>query len=614
MMIDPFDPRRFIGYVSRVTPETTQIHFPNSRLLKKFYYDGDVLHGGVVRNFVILEGEDRGFLAKIVSIELPEKERAFLSEAAFQNEDKMHPVGKVEIQLCFEIFGEIKAIKGLDQYPPVGSKVYACSPGLLQNFLKDFGAEDGCGDLLDIAVLPQDQGYPVKISANALFGRHCAIVGTTGGGKSYTIAKLIEEMLKRDGAKIILLDATGEFRDLGDDSNTKGVKIGRNGDCYLSYTNLTESDLFALFRPSGQIQVPTLQKAIKSLKLARALERQGKQAELNGTTYVFPDFYENGMIFKAGKLKHEFNEKYAENIESVESDNVDFEIGKLATQITNECIYENGYNNNASVFGGEHSSQKEHSSSLIMRINARIAKSSFSESFGLSDQAKKYEIISSCGVGGKKAKLSFEKVFFDFYSSPDKKLLKVDIGRLDFEENLREIVTNSIGRYFLEYSQREKMEFRDNPVILFLDEAHQAFRTEKIKDEYSNEFKLDAFERIAKECRKYGLFLCLSTQRPRDIPQGVLSQMGTFIAHRLINQFDRDAIENASPEGSKYVLSFLPSLGQGEAILMGVNFPMPINLKIQKVSDANKPNSDTPKLFTTPNKKNVEGEKVNNNV
>src|SRR5690606_22779303 len=132
---------------------------------------------------------------------------------------------------------------------------------------------------------------------------------------------------------------------------------------------------------------------------------------------------------------------------------------------------------------------------------------------------------------------------------------------------------------------------------VFLDEAH-LFLNKKIKDEYSIEMELNAFERIAKECRKYGLFLCLSTQRPRDIPQGVLSQMGTFIAHRLINHFDKEAIENASPDGSKYVLSFLPSLGQGEAILMGVDFPMPINLKIKKIEkDENKPNSNTPKLF-----------------
>ena len=98
--INPFDKDKFVGYVSKVTPEITKVHFPNSKLLKKFYYDGDVLHSGIVRSYVVIEGEGYGFLAKIISIELPEKERMFLSESSFQNTN-LHPVGSVEIQLCF---------------------------------------------------------------------------------------------------------------------------------------------------------------------------------------------------------------------------------------------------------------------------------------------------------------------------------------------------------------------------------------------------------------------------------------------------------------------------------------------------------------------------------
>ncbi len=121
------------------------------------------------------------------------------------------------------------------------------------------------------------------------------------------------------------------------------------------------------------------------------------------------------------------------------------------------------------------------------------------------------------------------------------------------------------------------------------------FLNKKIKDEYSIEVDLDAFERIAKECRKFGLFLVLSTQMPRDIPRGVLSQMGTFIVHRLINQQDREAIEYACSEANKCALSFLPILSAGEAMLTGVDFPMPIILKINQPKD--KPDSETPNIF-----------------
>ena len=312
---NPFSHHRFIGYVSKVAPDITQIHFPNSNLLKKFYHNGEVLHGGVVRNFVIIEGEDHGFLAKIISIELPEKDRSFLSEKSFLNDDKMQPIGRVEIQLAFEIFGDpkkgMKAKKGLDQYPPVGAKVYVCSSKFLAQFLKDFGKKDECEDLLKIATLPQDESLEIEISANALFGRHLGIVGTTGGGKSFTIAKLIEEMLKKDrGVKIVLLDATGEFDRFGSDEEKKVErrKFGKKedgGNIYLDYKNLTESDLFALFTPSGQVQVPVLRNAIKSLKLAKCLKDKEKS-----------DFFDKkeGLIKKAGKvtqLFYQLYEKYA---------------------------------------------------------------------------------------------------------------------------------------------------------------------------------------------------------------------------------------------------------------------------------------------------------------
>lgn len=583
-MKNPFDHNKFIGYVSRVTPELTRVHFPNSNLLKKFYLDGDVLHSGIVRNYVIIEGEGYGFLGRIVKIELPEKERLFLSEAAFQRQDgDFHPTSEVEIQLAFSIFGEIKSRKGLDQYPPVGSRVYACSPEYLELFLKDFGKDESGeveDDLLEIATLPQDQEYSIKISANSLFGRHCAVVGTTGGGKSYTVAKLVEEMLRKEKPiKILLLDSTGEYKAISAKDSCETATLGVDGNTFVHHKDLTESDLFALFRPSGQVQMPILQNAIKSLKLAKVI---GDKKQID-TAFEFPAYYNTGNIKKSGD-KGNYEQVVIENASFLNSENADFDIEKLPQQIQFECVYPDAYGGDTTKWGGEDKNAATNSSSLITRVKSRINSKDFSLGFGLT-------------VDARKDRQSFEKVFSDFYDG-DKKILRIDISRISFEENLREVLVNSLGRYFLNRFQYGLNDgFRDKPVVFIIDEAHQLFRVDKIKDEYSNEFKLDAFERIAKETRKKGLFLCLATQRPRDIPHGVLSQMGAFIAHRLINPLDREAIMSASPEGSKYLLSFLPSLGQGEALLLGVDFPMPVNLRIKQVSDDFKPDSATPKLF-----------------
>lgn len=563
MKIDPFDHHRFIGYTSKVTAEFTQVHFPNSKLLKKFYYDGDVLHGGIVRNFVIIEGEGYGFLAKIVSVELPEKERSFLSESAFQNTE-LHPTGKVEIQLTFENFGTLEAKKGLEQYPPVGAKVYVCSPELLQIFLKDFGKTDDFDDLLEVAQLPQDSGYPINISANAIFGRHCAIVGTTGGGKSYTIAKLIEEMLRKEDIKMILLDATGEFDKFG-----SNLEVG--GNCHFHYSYLQEDDFCALFRPAGQVQLPKLLEAMRSL---RAVTVRGQDGPIH-TTPESPEV-RNGNLIKQKKKKAGYYKFISEN-SSVENPRTTFTMQKLPGQILGECVGEW----NEGEWDGIAQKERDNCASLVLRINSLINSESDNAIYNFQDNIKNDSLISKLDE------------FFSETSS--EKLVRVNLMKVPKDSDTSSIMVNAIGRYLL--SKAIFGDFRENPTVVFLDEAH-LFLNKKIKDEYSIETELNAFERIAKECRKYGLFLCLSTQRPRDIPQGVLSQMGTFIAHRLINQYDREAVENASPEGSKYVLSFLPSLGRGEAILMGVDFPMPINLKIKKVAKESEPNSHTPKLFS----------------
>lgn len=122
--------------------------------------------------------------------------------------------------------------------------------------------------------------------------------------------------------------------------------------------------------------------------------------------------------------------------------------------------------------------------------------------------------------------------------------------------------------------------FKAAPLVLFLDEAHQ-FLNKRIGDE-GFEYELDSFDLIAKEGRKYGLTLCLATQRPRDIHEGVLSQMGTMIVHRLTHGADRDVVERASRDIERAVASFLPTLAPGQALIIGADFPIPIPIQITK--------------------------------
>jgi len=161
----------------------------------------------------------------------------------------------------------------------------------------------------------------------------------------------------------------------------------------------------------------------------------------------------------------------------------------------------------------------------------------------------------------------------------ESKLLRIDLSAVPFEASSREILVNAIGRKLMDLA-RSKNISHDNPMLVFIDEAHQ-FLNKTVGDE-SSSIKLDSFGNIAKEGRKYGLNVVIATQRPRDIPEDVLSQIGSLIVHRLTNYHDQEVVKRAVGSMDERSASFLPTLSQGEALLLGIDFPFPMTVKIKK--------------------------------
>ena len=168
------------------------------------------------------------------------------------------------------------------------------------------------------------------------------------------------------------------------------------------------------------------------------------------------------------------------------------------------------------------------------------------------------------------------------------KLLRICLSGIAYEFHAREIIANVIGRHLL--TQARDGAFQQRPTVVFVDEAHNFLGRHIGTEDYAT--KLDAFELIAKEGRKYGLNICLASQRPRDITEGVLSQMGTLIVHRLTNDRDREVVERACGEIDRAASAFLPNLRPGEATIIGTDFPIPLTVQIHE--PATKPKSHGP--------------------
>jgi DNA helicase HerA-like ATPase len=419
------------------------------------------------------------------------------------------------------------------------------------------------GVLLILGSIDVAKGSAIAVKPEKLFGRHCAIIGATGGGKSWTTARVIEECVKYK-AKIILLDATGEYRGftgskvehyhLGDPPK----KSAGSKPSSLPPSSFLESDFIAMFEPAGKVQGPKLRAAIRSLRLAR----------------LRPALATNGVILRLSRIKApiEAAEQEPEVASKLDDPSTSFDVQKLPLQLEQECCYPEAFGlakgSKDPTKWGDASGEFTHCISLVSRIEAVTHSTAFSCVFR--DTADPFTDL-------------IEK-----FVTNDCRLLRLSLSGVAHEFKAREIVANVIGRKLLALARQG--EFHDAPLVVFVDEAH-SFLGRHIGSE-DTVAKLDAFELIAKEGRKYGLNICLATQRPRDITEGVLSQMGTLIVHRLTNDRDREVVERACGEIDRAAASFLPTLRPGEAAIIGADFPIP--LTIQLLPPDTKPKSDGP--------------------
>lgn len=568
----PFDSSRYIGSVTYVNPDSAKINLPHAARVSARQYSGYAVQGGQVGEFVFIEGEGVAVLGRITEVRLPDNER-LKAEPKTGGPINSHPIGFVQLLTTLEL-SSARVVSGIPQHPRIGQHVYSAHPILVKHIIE--GNNTNTHKTLELATIPQDPSTKVNIDPAHMFGRHCAILGATGGGKSWTVARTVQETV-RIGGKVILLDPTGEFHTFN--TSVQSVHLGgqpvndTDQRTFVSfpYWDLTERDLFAIFQPSPGAQVPKLREALHSLKLNHILH-----GDLQ-TNYI-----------KRGQSRREFNRLVNTNEAAIESAGARYRIRSLARQVYEECVHENSGPSHApdySTWGNYDERTRGYCDTLVSKIHTITRSNSLRCLF----QPNGIQALSEC---------------VDSFLDSSNSVLRISMDELSFEHHARELLVNALGRHLLELARSGR--FSQKPTVVVLDEAHQ-FLNKSVGDE-NNRINLDAFGLIAKEGRKYGLTTLLATQRPRDIPEDVLSQMGMFVVHRLINERDREIVEKACGSLNASAAAFLPTLGQGEAILIGVDFPMPTPVKITE--PAYPPKSEGPsykEYWNSPEQRDVSG-------
>lgn len=540
-----------MGTVHTVTAYSVQVRLTDAGAPSGSYYKGGRYGKGEVGEFVIIEGQICLVLGRVVEVKKDDTPNV-----------KEDALGKIQLlgSICMET---LKVSAGVESYPRLGDRIYAAPHKLVAKIPELMEQEITDTITLTLGSVDLAQESKVLVRPEKLFGRHLAILGSTGGGKSWTTARILEECLKFK-SKMILLDATGEYSNfrtvsiehlhLGNPVNPAHNSIG----CNLPPTSFQESDFIALFEPAGKVQGPKLKEAMKSLRIAN----------------LCPEKFPAGYIEKIDQNKADYYSALGESRVSARIDDptTPFDVNELSRQIEHECVYPEAFakgGKDPNKWGGADGNSYSYCLSLITRINCVLYSPAFDCVFNKSDKTSLIENLEA-------------------FLLSDKKLLRIDLSGIPFEYKAREVIANVIGRYLLNKSRNRN--FESNPLIVFLDEAHN-FLGKQLGGE-DTVAKLDAFELIAKEGRKFGLNLCLATQRPRDITEGVLSQIGTMIVHRLTNDRDREVVERACGEIDRAAAAFLPNLRPGEAALIGNDFPIPLTIQI--TTPRTKPNSSGP--------------------
>jgi hypothetical protein len=557
-------PELYLGVASSVTARTVGVNLSEAGQPSGAHFSGGRYGRGEVGEFVLIEGQQSLLLGRIAEIHLREPERRSVGRD-FAGKSNLDALGQIQLLGCVSM-DDLVVTAGVDAYPRLGDRIYAAPHRFIALLprLMERVEDDGEPVVLNLGAIDVAQESLVTVKPERLFGRHCAILGATGGGKSWTTARIIEECI-RYNAKLILIDATAEYRDFSGEGVTHChlgepvVKADKSIASSLPPTSFLESDFVALFEPAGRVQGPKLRAAMRSLRLAK----------------LRPQLAPKGFLEKINQSKTaiESAEGEAEVASRLDDPRQPFDVQMLVKQIEQECVYPDGFGSakgqkDTTKWGGE-DGNFSHCLSLVARINGVLTSPAF-----------------VCVFKGDPIQAVTTKI--DEYIGGNGRLLRICLSGIAFEYHAREIIANVIGRHLL--AKARAGTFLDQPTVVMVDEAHNFLGRQIGAEDYAA--RLDAFELIAKEGRKYGLSICLASQRPRDITEGVLSQMGTLIVHRLTNDQDRAVVERACGEIDRAASAFLPNLRPGEAAIIGTDFPIPLTIQIREPDT--KPKSDGP--------------------
>lgn len=435
--------------------------------------------------------------------------------------------------------------RGIETFPQITHRCYSIYGDNLNMFMNIISNETPTTKQLIIGNFSVDDNATAILDGDKFFQRHASILGSTGSGKSWCVANLIEESSKLKNPNIIVFDIHGEYKTLceTDQKYADYYKIAGPGD-------LRSDDEKYIFLPYWLLN--------RDEMLSMILDRTDNNAPNQASRFTF-----HVRELKEATLK-ELNKNKVLSSFTVDSP-IPFEITTLISNLKEDDTRK-GQGTTGKPVKGEWEGKLTR---FISRLETKIMDKRYGFLFQPNSKTSDYDWLATflCQLIGVDSKRKGIKII-DFSEVPS---------------DILPIVTGIISRLLFDVQSWMEEEKR-NPFALLCDEAHLYLPVQEGADSIQKQ-SLGNFERIAKEGRKYGISLVVISQRPSDVSRTILSQCNNYLVLRLSNDRDKAVIKNLLPDALKGVLEQLPLLDVGEAIAVGdaILLPSRIKLKVPKL-------------------------------
>ncbi len=424
--------------------------------------------------------------------------------------------------------------------------------------------------------LAQQESIKVPVDGNKLFNKHIAIVGSTGSGKSHTVAKIVQNAIAAkatdfqglNNSHIVIFDIHSEYKNAF--PNAKVITID---DLALPYWLFNAEELEELFLESGERDNYNQASILRNVVVTNKKYHNPKAEKV---------FFDSPLFFDINEIAKCIKNLSSECVIDDESTKifVDFKEKEFSNEYEKMCSYFNDKFNFTSKRGTTKKGAYADGTltKFISRLESKINNDRLEFLFGEKARKMKFEDVLKQLIG--------------YQQSEESNVTIVDLSGVPFE--VLSITVSLISRLLFEYGYYYKKTYGvvKTPLLLVYEEIHK-YAPKSELSRYKSSQK--AIEAIAKEGRKYGVSLLIATQRPSEVSETIFSQCSNFIAMRLTNPDDQRYVKRLLPDTLGNLTESLPSLRAGEGILIGEAVVLPSLIKIDKC-DPEPSSADVPYL------------------